>query len=249
MDDQILAFEASLAKLNRAHSWHGVSPGADAPEIVEAFIEIVPTDVVKYETDKPSGYLRLDRPQRFSSKCPNLYGYIPQTYCGESVAQFCQSKVSKRRKLEGDGDPLDICVLTECDITHGDILVRARPIGGLRMIDGGKVDDKIIAVLDEDAVFGHISNISGVQEGLITRLQHYFLSYKKPPGRKSKNKVEIADVYGKREAYTVIRRSLKDYIDKFGTPESRIAELRTMLVNGVIEELIKTGRLPIKAGK
>ena len=76
----------------QAHPWHGVSPGAEAPEVVTAYIEIVPTDTVKYELDKETGILRLDRPQRFSSQCPTLYGFIPQTYCGALVAKRCAER-------------------------------------------------------------------------------------------------------------------------------------------------------------
>ena len=136
-----------LAKLFQAHPWHGVAPGPDAPEIVNAYLEIVPTDAVKYELDKLSGHLRVDRPQRFSSMCPSPYGFIPQTYCGPSVAALCQS-CTGREGIRGDGDPLDICVLTERPAAHGDFIVRAVPIGGLRMIDGDEADDKIIAVLE-----------------------------------------------------------------------------------------------------
>ena len=92
--------------LFQAHPWHGVSPGEDAPEAVNAYIEIVPTDVVKYELDKPSGHLRVDRPQRFSSMCPSLYGFIPQTYCGDEVAALCAQRVGLTG-IKGDGDPMD----------------------------------------------------------------------------------------------------------------------------------------------
>lgn len=237
MIDRILAFEDSLSKMNRAHPWHGVSPGSDCPSVVESFIEVVPTDGVKYELDKLSGHLRIDRPQRFSSKCPTLYGFIPQTYCGDEVAAFCQSKVRGFGKLKGDGDPLDICIFMDGSIPRGDVFVRARPIGGLRMIDGGEVDDKIIAVLEDDIAFGQIRDISRLQEGLVTRLKHYFLSYKKGPDAGSENKVEITAVYGRREAFQVIKHSMADYLAKFGTPESRIAQLREMIAQGVIEEL------------
>ncbi|MBA3321706.1 MAG: inorganic diphosphatase, partial [Pyrinomonadaceae bacterium] len=71
-----------LATLFQAHPWHGVAPGENAPAVVNAYIELVPTDTVKYELDKVSGHLRLDRPQRYSSLCPMPYGFIPQTYCG-----------------------------------------------------------------------------------------------------------------------------------------------------------------------
>ncbi|HEX8536752.1 MAG TPA: inorganic diphosphatase, partial [Cystobacter sp.] len=130
----------------QAHPWHGISPGENAPESVTAYIEIVPTDTVKYELDKEAGILRLDRPQRFSSQCPTLYGFIPRTYCDELVAKRCAER-SGHKDIKGDGDPLDICVLTEKVIPAGALLVRAVPVGGFRMVDGNEADDKIIAVL------------------------------------------------------------------------------------------------------
>ncbi|MBZ0187599.1 MAG: inorganic diphosphatase, partial [Candidatus Obscuribacterales bacterium] len=75
-------FSMLLSTLFKSHPWHGVSPGSDAPELVRAYIEIVPTGAVKLELDKATGHLHVDRPQRFSSMCPMLYGFIPQTYCG-----------------------------------------------------------------------------------------------------------------------------------------------------------------------
>jgi inorganic pyrophosphatase len=135
--------------LFQAHPWHGVGAGDDAPEIVNAYVEIVPTDVVKYELNKNSGHLHIDRPQRFSSMCPTLYGFIPRSFCGNEVAELCASRAC-RTGIKGDGDPMDICVLTEKTAAHGSFFVRARPIGGLRMIDGEQADDKIIAVLEGD---------------------------------------------------------------------------------------------------
>ena len=81
-------------RLFRAHPWHGVNIGDEAPELVTAYIEIVPSDTVKYELDKPSGHLKVDRPQKFSNVYPTLYGLIPQTYCGERVAEFCMKQAS-----------------------------------------------------------------------------------------------------------------------------------------------------------
>src|SRR5438132_9474923 len=136
----------------QAHPWHGVAPG-DPAGVVQAYIEIVPTDTVKYELDKQTGHLRVDRPQRFSNVCPALYGFVPQTHCGERNGELCSLRTG-RKGIVGDGDPLDICVLTEKTIPRGDILLEARPIGGLRMIDRGEADDKIIAVLEGDAAYG-----------------------------------------------------------------------------------------------
>ncbi len=174
---------------HKSHPWHGIDIGETAPELLKCFIEMVPTDTVKYEIDKSSGYLTIDRPQKFSSILPALYGFIPQTYCGEAVAEL-SSSILKRPEIIGDGDPLDVCILTEKEITHGDILVLARPIGGFRMIDGDEADDKIIAVLKDDAVYGDYKDISDCPKAVIDRLKHYFLTYKDMPGAE-RDKCEI----------------------------------------------------------
>jgi inorganic pyrophosphatase len=201
-------------QLFQAHPWHGVSPGAKTPELVNAYIEIVPTDAVKYELDKASGHLRIDRPQRFSSMSPTLYGFIPQTYCGREVAELCEQRTG-RAGIEGDKDPMDICVLSEKAFAHGSFFLHARPIGGLRMIDGNQADDKIIAVLESDLAYGKFDEIGDVPQGLVDRLKHYFLSYKQLPSEKEK-RVEIIDVYDRTEALDVITRSLRDYESEFG---------------------------------
>ncbi|HEX8852055.1 MAG TPA: inorganic pyrophosphatase [Pyrinomonadaceae bacterium] len=221
------ALNELLGLLFQAHPWHGVAPGADAPTVVNAYVEIVPTDAVKYELDKASGHLRLDRPQRFSSFPPTLYGFIPQTFCDERVAERCRIK-SGVQVERGDGDPMDICVLTEKPAAHGDFLVRARPIGGLRMIDAVEADDKIIAVLADDVAYGHIEDIKEAPAGLIERLQHYFLTYKQLP-QESPRRVQIAEVYGREEALETIRSSVDDYRARFGAPEARLGLLRRLL--------------------
>jgi inorganic pyrophosphatase len=177
---------------------------------VTVYIEIVPTDTVKYEVDKATGILRIDRPQQYSNVCPSLYGFLPRTYCAERVGARCTERTG-RPGIVGDGDPLDICVLTEKEITHGDILVRAVPIGGLRMIDGNEADDKIVAVLEGDAVFGSYTDVGECPAALLDRLRHYFLTYKQGPDRGART-VEIAEVYGRDEAHEVIRRSGEDYL-------------------------------------
>jgi inorganic pyrophosphatase len=198
----------------QAHPWHGVSPGEEAPGKLNAYIEIVPTDAVKYELDKSSGHLRVDRPQRFSSMCPTLYGFIPQSFCGEQVAQLCAERTG-RSGIQGDGDPMDICVLTEKTFAQGNFFLNATPIGGLRMIDGHQADDKIIAILEDDLAYGHIWDISQCPKALVDRLKHYFLSYKQLPGD-APRRVEIVDVYDRAEALDVIERSIADYQEKFG---------------------------------
>jgi len=197
----------------QAHPWHGVSPGTETPEVINAYIEIVPTDAVKYELDKMTGHLRVDRPQRFSSTCPTLYGFIPRTFCGPQVAELTQRRTGLTG-IEGDKDPMDICVLSEKTFAHGSFFLRARPIGGLRMIDGSQADDKIVAVLEDDLAYGRIREINDVPKALVDRLQHYFLSYKQLPGDEPK-KVEITHVYDRSEALEVIARSLRDYQTEF----------------------------------
>lgn len=206
----------------KSHPWHGVDIGSDAPDVIISFVEMVSTDTVKYEVDKVSGYLRLDRPQKYSNVIPALYGFIPQTYSGQRVAEFCMER-SGKTGIAGDNDPIDICVLTEKEIVHGDILVRARPIGGFRMLDGNESDDKIIAVLNNDAVYGNFKKISDCPDLIIDRLKHYFLTYKDLPGKESN--VEITHTFDVEDAHEIIRRSMDDYSDKFERLDSALADV------------------------
>ncbi len=205
----------------KSHPWHGVNIGENAPNVVTCFIEVVPTDTIKYEVDKATGYLRIDRPQKYSNVVPALYGFIPQTYCGNRIGEFCSQK-SGRKDIKGDGDPLDICVLTEKDVPHGDLLATAIPIGGFRMIDGNQADDKIIAVLKGDVVYGTLKDIDELPELVLKRLKHYFLTYKDMPGLDAD--CEITHTYNAEEAKDVIRLSAIDY-------ESRFEGLRKALSN------------------
>jgi inorganic pyrophosphatase len=204
----------TLGVLVKAHPWHGVPIGPEAPEVVTTFIELVPSDTVKYELDKLTGLLKIDRPQQYSNICPTPYGFIPQTLCAEEVGRLCAQRTG-RRGIVGDGDPMDLCLLTEKDITHGNVLVQAIPIGGLRMLDGNEADDKILAVLRDDAVYGSWRDLSDCPAPLLDRLRHYFLTYKQSPDRIAAP-CEITHVYGREEAFEVIRRSHADYRRHFG---------------------------------
>lgn len=207
-----------LGLLFKVHPWHGVPIGDDAPTTVTAYIEIVPTDTVKYEIDKTTGYLKIDRPQKFSNVCPTLYGLIPQTLCAEQVGALCAERTG-RPGIRGDGDPLDICVLTEKTIPRGDILLRAIPIGGLRTIDSNAADDKIVAVMQQDAMYGGWRDITDCSPALLERLKHYFLTYKNAPDAPARQ-CEITPVYDREEAYEVIRKSQADYQVQFGGPKA-----------------------------
>jgi inorganic pyrophosphatase len=192
----------------RPHPWHGLSAGKDAPTRVNAYIEITPFDVVKYEVDKENGYLVVDRPQRGSSSPPVLYGFIPRTYCAERVAALCDG-VDR-----SDGDPLDICVISERPINRIEIVARARVVGGLQMIDGGEADDKIIAVLDNDPAWSEVEDIADLPKMLVGRIEHYFSSYKTLPGEP--NTVEIPWTYGSDHAAKVVVAAMEDYSEAFG---------------------------------
>lgn len=205
----------------KSHPWHGIDIGPDAPEIVTSYIEMVPIDTVKYEVDKVSGYLKIDRPQKYSNQVPTLYGFIPQTYSGDLVAGFHAGE--HHEKISGDGDPIDICVLTEKVISHGDILVQARPIGSLRMIDNNHADDKIIAVLKEDAVYGRYKDISDVPTKIIDRLKHYFLTYKDLPGEE--RDCYITSEIGITQTHELIKLAVQDYQHKFANLESILSAL------------------------
>jgi len=212
-----------LGLMFRSHPWHGVPIGPEAPEIVNVYIEIVPTDTVKYELDKDTGILKVDRPQKYSNICPTLYGFIPRTLCAEQVADRTRQRTG-RDDIVGDDDPLDICVLTEKYFTHGDFLLHAIPIGGFRMIDGNEADDKIIAVLHDDAAYGKIEDIADCPVALLDRVKHYFLTYKQGPGS-DQPVVRIPEVYDRAEAEHVIHLSMDDYREDFGAPEKRIRRL------------------------
>lgn len=201
----------------KSHPWHGVEIGDDAPEIITCFIEMVSTDTVKYEVDKVSGYLKIDRPHKYSNTIPALYGFIPQTFSGKSVSEFCMERTG-RTDIKGDGDPIDVCVLTEKTISHGDILIKAIPIGGFRMLDGNESDDKIICVLSHDAVYGEYKDISDCPPLVLDRLKHYFLTYKDLPGQP--RNVEITSTFGIEDAHEIIKRSIDDYRSKFENLES-----------------------------
>jgi inorganic pyrophosphatase len=200
----------------RPHPWHGLSPGPSFPEIVHAYVEITPTDGVKYEIDKVSGYLKVDRPQRFSNFCPTLYGFVPRTFCGEQVAACTIAGAPFVDR--GDNDPLDICVLTDRPVFRGEILLEARPVGGLRMIERSEADDKIIAVLIGDPTYGEIVDVSQVPRAVIDRLRHYFLTYKTIPGESGVT-ITVDPIYNATEARAVLSAAGADYAARFADIE------------------------------
>ena len=197
----------------KAHPWHGISAGTDVPNVVNVFVEIVPSDTIKYEIDKQSGYLKVDRPQQFSNIIPALYGFIPRTYCHDEVLKLALESGADDVET-GDLDPLDICVLSSHNIHAGGMLMEAIPIGGFKMIDKGEADDKIVAVMKGDHAFGHFRDITELPQAEVKRLMHYFLTYKNLPDEPAKCRIQ--EVYGADHAKKVIKASQKDYASKFG---------------------------------
>lgn len=193
----------------RPHPWHGLEIGPKPPEIVHAYIELTPFDRVKYELDKKTGYLRVDRPNRTSAFAPSLYGFIPRTFCGKRV------KAMMPDAQAGDEDPLDICVISERPITNPETIVNARVVGGLPMLDNNEADDKIIAVLENDAMWSGVNDIDELPKVMVDRLRHYFSIYKSLTPEESAP-VKIAAAYGREHALKVVEASMADYIDEFG---------------------------------
>lgn len=200
---------------------HRIPIGDAAPEIVTSYIEITPFDLQKFEVSKVSGNMRLDRPQIGSNICPEPYGFIPQTHCGTLVGEFAGKKAG-RKNIIGDGDALDICVISTDPLHRGGVEIPARVIGGFRLLDGGTADDKILAIGKDDPWSSKIKGVQDVPEAVLKRLKHYFLTYKDMPGETRKRTCEITHTYGIKEAYEVIRCAQADYDAKF----SQVVKMR-----------------------
>ncbi len=173
------------------HPWHGADYGKKAPQIVKAIIEIPEGSKAKYEIDKPTGLLKLDRVIYSSFHYPVNYGFIPQT-------------------LGQDNDPLDILVICSESI-QSLCLVEATVIGNMQMIDNGEKDDKIIAVATKDPAVNYINNVNELPKHFITVLRNYFENYKVLENKK----VEIDEFQDKESAYKIIEESIEFYKTNF----------------------------------
>lgn len=174
------------------HPWHDVAIGENAPEFVTGIVEIPKNCRAKYELDKASGMLTLDRVLYSSINYPANYGFIPQTYCD-------------------DNDPLDILVISQIEIVPM-CLVRSKVIGVMRMLDGGEMDDKIIAVAADDMSFNHINDIDELPAHWIKELRSFFENYKELENKT----VVVEEFQNKKTAMEVIEKSIVDYQAKFG---------------------------------
>ncbi len=172
---------------NYFNPWHHVSPGENTPDFVNGIIEIPQHTRAKYELDKDSGLLKLDRVIYSSMYYPANYGFIPQSYCD-------------------DKDPLDILVLSQIDIVPL-CMVSAKVIGVMRMLDGGELDDKIIAVAENDMSVNHMNDISELPNHFLKELKNFFEDYKKLENKT----VEIEEFQDAKTAKEIIEKSLVDY--------------------------------------
>jgi inorganic pyrophosphatase len=192
----------------RPHPWHGLDAGPEPPRILNAYVEMTPFDLMKYEIDKATGHLTVDRPQMGSSLPPTPYGFVPQTYCGERVGRLTEHAEG------GDGDPLDICVITERPVSRAEVILRARVIGVIKTLDNQRADDKILATLANDMLWSDVREISDLPAPIVDRLRHYFATYKMLP--ENLQRMDVLEVRGCEEALAVVEAAQADYREAFG---------------------------------
>jgi inorganic pyrophosphatase len=181
--------------MSTQHPWHEVSPGEDIPSVVNAIIEIPKGSKAKYELDKDSGLLKLDRILFSSVMYPANYGFIPQTYCD-------------------DQDPLDILVLCSADV-YPMSLIEAKVIGVMHMVDNGEQDDKIIAVAKNDMSVNYIDDLNELPPHAMKEIVRFFQDYKALEGKN----VTIEHLLGKPYAFKVIKESLELYHSTFNVEQ------------------------------
>lgn len=172
--------------------WHDVRIGQGAPEVVTGIVEIPTNTRAKYELDKESGLLKLDRVLYSSINYPANYGFIPRTYCD-------------------DGDPLDILIMSQIEVVPM-CIVQANVIGVMRMLDEGEADDKIIAVASNDMSVNHYQDISELPPHFVKELRSFFEDYKKLENKS----VQVEEFQNKEVAMEIVKKSIDDYQLKFG---------------------------------
>lgn len=171
--------------------WHDISSGDELPNLINVIVEIPKGSKNKYEIDKESGLIKLDRAMKSAQDYPFDYGFVPRT-------------------LWEDGDALDVVLLTTYPL-HPGILVEARPVAVMRMIDGGEGDDKIIAVPKNDPRWEEVQDLADINKHTVKEIQHFFETYKTI----DKKKVEITGVEGRAAAHAAVEKSLALYAEKF----------------------------------
>lgn len=180
-----------IMEIDVTNPWHKVNIGEEAPHIVTGIVEIPQNTRAKYELDKESGMLKLDRVLYSNMYYPANYGFIPKTYCD-------------------DKDPLDILVLSQIKVVPM-CLVNAKVIGVMRMLDGGELDDKIIAVANNDMSVNHITDISELPEHFLKEMRNFFEDYKKLENKT----VQVEEFQNAEVAKKIVLKSMEDYKKKF----------------------------------
>ena len=199
----------ALGLLFTSHPWHGVPIGDAAPERVTVYVEIVPTDTVKYELDKNTGLLTVDRPQKYSNVSPSLYGFVPRTLCAEAVAAYCAERTG-RTALVGDMDPLDICVSPRSTSPTATSWCRRSRWAVCACWTGTRWTTSWWPSCTTTRSTAASARSRELPPLLLDRLRHYFLTYKQGPDEAHPS-CEITHVYGRAEAHVVIARSQLDY--------------------------------------
>ena len=188
-----------------SNPWHTVTIGNEAPEVVNGIIEIPKGSRAKYELDKESGLLILDRVLYSAMYYPANYGFIPKTYCD-------------------DKDPLDILILSQIDLVPR-CIVPAKVIGVMRMLDNGEADDKIIAVAQHDMSVNHINDATELPAHFRKEIQNFFEDYKKLENKT----VEVEKIQGRDVAIEIVKKSLIDYIKHFSNVQSQSPTFTPMM--------------------
>lgn len=178
---------------NFFHPWHSISFGPNAPHEVTTIVEITQGSKAKYELDKETGFLRLDRILSTDLNYPFHYGYIPQTYCD-------------------DHDPLDVVILCSEKLVPLSI-VEIKVLGAIEMIDQGEQDDKIIGIIPSDPLMKHLNDLSEINPDILNSLKHFFEEYKKREGKS----VEVKKFLNKAQAQQIILQSIELYKQTFNT--------------------------------
>lgn len=172
--------------------WHGVSAGNNLPSEINVVIEIPKNSKNKYEIDKETGLIALDRAMHTAQDYPFDYGFVPQTYWD-------------------DDDALDVIVLTTYPLSTG-ILVKTRPVGIMNMIDGGDSDDKIISVPVDDPRWDDVKDLNDINKHTLKEMEHFFSTYKKIQNKE----VEVSGFKDVEAAHDAIERARKLYQDSYG---------------------------------
>lgn len=176
---------------NFFHPWHSLNFGTNSPITVNSVIEITQNSKAKYELDKETGFLRLDRILATDLRYPFHYGFIPQTYCD-------------------DKDPLDILILSSEKLVPLSI-VNVKVLGGIDMVDQGEQDDKIIGVVPSDPIMKNFEELYDINEDILNSIKHFFEEYKKPEGKE----VQVNGFLKRREAQKIIKESIELYKKEF----------------------------------